>query len=690
MRRTALFLASTTFLLSAQSALTDQLGSPSDTPAIVAQEAGATPEADQEQLLKREAEQAQRKAEEDAARQAEEAQRGAEEAKRQADEAARAQEAETVQRAEEAKKAAAEEAERQREAQKAAQEEAKRQADEAHQAGEEEAARQIEEAKKAAAEEAAAAEKAQKEAAEQAKQQADEARNAAEEDTAKQAEKNKNAAAEEAEKAAQEAEAARKAAEDASQTQGEAEKEAAEQAAREAEAEASRKAMEAEAAKKAAEGAADAQTTQPPVEDVTPSDQQQPPAAEPAPASPNAQPPAETTETAPTPAQDPQKPGPETAQPATPLPENVAPVLDSAKEPAPAPAPTGSPAGSNEAAGQPLTPAPVAQPATPPAPPPATDAEAQLQREPVKIESIRLEEGTRIQREPRRERRRDVEVVREIEDRTIVEINNNIFVESPDRSRLSRDAEDVYYENLPRGRVRETIVRPNGVQVVTIRNRYGDVIQRSRVLPDGREVVLNYATDFDNEDDQDWRDPGLDLPPMHLTIPVNDYILDAEELPEDRIYEFLARPPVERVERIYSLDEVRRSARIRDKVRRIDLDTITFGFGSSDIAENQIARMENVADAMLEVLEKNPAETFLIEGHTDAVGRDQSNLVLSDRRAEAVAVALTNVFGIPPENMATQGYGERYLKIKSDKPEQQNRRVAIRRITSLVAPVASR
>ena len=81
--------------------------------------------------------------------------------------------------------------------------------------------------------------------------------------------------------------------------------------------------------------------------------------------------------------------------------------------------------------------------------------------------------------------------------------------------------------------------------------------------------------------------------------------------------------------------------------------------------------------------------SFLIEGHTDAVGSDEANLALSDRRAEAVADALTNVFAIPPENLATQGYGERYLKVKTEKPERENRRVGIRRITPLVAPVAS-
>ena len=92
---------------------------------------------------------------------------------------------------------------------------------------------------------------------------------------------------------------------------------------------------------------------------------------------------------------------------------------------------------------------------------------------------------------------------------------------------------------------------------------------------------------------------------------------------------------------------------------------------------------------MQKLLEKNPAETFLLEGHTDAVGSDNANLALSDKRAEAVAEALTNVFDIPPENLATQGYGEQYLKVNTQEREPENRRVAIRRVTSLVAPVAS-
>jgi outer membrane protein OmpA-like peptidoglycan-associated protein len=362
------------------------------------------------------------------------------------------------------------------------------------------------------------------------------------------------------------------------------------------------------------------------------------------------------------------------------LPENAAPVLDSAKEAAPA-------AGDDGA--EQAQPAP----AEPPAPPPADDRAAQEQVQPAEIQAVTAEQGERITEPPPpmvEMRPEGVDVVREIGDRVVIEINNIIIVESSDRSRLTRNAREVYYEDLPRGRIRETVIREDGTQVITIRNRYGDIVRRSRIAPDGSEYVLVYVDDRDYERLDDWRDPGLDLPPMRLDVPVSEYILDADDVEDpEAYYEFLERPPVERVERLYSVNEVKRSARIRDKVPRIELDTVTFEFGSAEIGEDQVSRLEGVAEAMERLLKKNPAETFLIEGHTDAVGSDVANLALSDQRAESVAEALTNVFGIAPENLATQGYGERYLKIKSDEQERLNRRVVIRRITSLVAPVAS-
>ncbi|WP_236771916.1 OmpA family protein, partial [Agrobacterium tumefaciens] len=340
---------------------------------------------------------------------------------------------------------------------------------------------------------------------------------------------------------------------------------------------------------------------------------------------------------------------------------------------------------------------------------PTSDAEAQragaaegkAPPPPVKMEAITSQQGERVDRRPQYERPEGVREWQPREGRPrdrdrdgdapiILQFGDRVVVRGDDNQRFIRDGGEPYYERLGGGRVRETVERRDGTQVVTIRNRYGDVIQRSRIDDRGREYVLFYAPELMEDPDRDYvyRDPGLDLPPMRLRIPVTDYIIDTSSDPDRDYYRFLEQPPVEPVERVYSLDEVRYSARIRDKVRRIDLDTITFATGSAEIPMAQARSLRKVADAINKALNKNPGETFLIEGHTDAVGSDESNLVLSDERAASVANVLTDVYGIPPENLATQGYGERYLKVQTLGPEQQNRRVTVRRVTPLVKPVA--
>ncbi len=367
--------------------------------------------------------------------------------------------------------------------------------------------------------------------------------------------------------------------------------------------------------------------------------------------------------------------------------ENAAPILDSQKE--------------TETAGEAQTDGSAnaaAQAEAEQAPPPETDAAAQAEAVPEasEIQSATSGEGTRVeeaQAQSRVEQRSDAEIIGEIAGRVILSLAGRQIVGHDDRDRLRRGADEIYYEELRRGRTRETIIRPNGTRIVTIRDRYGDVIQRSRITPDGREYILVYAGDRDDDNGRRnrWRDPGRDLPPLRLRIPAREYILDARRVEDpDRYYEFLDQPPVERVRRLYSIDEVKYSARIRDSVRRVDLDNITFDFGSASIGESEIAKLDGLANAMSRLLDENPAETFLIEGHTDAVGTETANLALSDRRAESVARALTDVFEIPPENLVIQGYGEAYLKVNTEAPNRTNRRVAVRRITPLVAPVANR
>ena len=251
-----------------------------------------------------------------------------------------------------------------------------------------------------------------------------------------------------------------------------------------------------------------------------------------------------------------------------------------------------------------------------------------------------------------------------------------------------QDHDSTTYDRLSQGRYRETILRPDGTRIVTIYDRDGDVLRRSRFDPDGREIVLAYYDYSKDPDLGQWRDPGADLPPLQLRVPVQDYVLDADQADAGQIQQFFSRPPVEPLHRLYSISEVERSARLRDILPRVELGDLTFDTGSADLGTDQIGALSSVANAMLALLQQNAAETFLIEGHTDAVGSDASNLVLSDARAASVAQILTQAYHIPPENLATQGYGAHFLKIQIDGPERLNRRVVIRRITPLITASA--
>ncbi len=206
-----------------------------------------------------------------------------------------------------------------------------------------------------------------------------------------------------------------------------------------------------------------------------------------------------------------------------------------------------------------------------------------------------------------------------------------------------------------------------------MRDRDGNIIRRVRRTPDGREIVL-----IDNRFPEGQEAPPariILLPPPRIEIPEERYIVDIGRASQQQLQEALLAPPVQAIERPYTLEEVTRSESLRSYVPRIDLDTITFDFGSATIGSDQMQALGQLGLAMEEVLAENPDEVYLIEGHTDAVGSDYDNLILSDRRAEAVAVALSQNFDIPPENLVTEGYGEQYLKVPTEGPARENRRV---------------
>jgi OmpA-OmpF porin, OOP family len=254
------------------------------------------------------------------------------------------------------------------------------------------------------------------------------------------------------------------------------------------------------------------------------------------------------------------------------------------------------------------------------------------------------------------------------------------FVRHDEMERFRYGARDIRTERVG-GENRTIVVRPDGTQLITVVGADGGLLRRIRRDREGREIVI-----IDNS----YRDPRavggfyVDLPPPVIRIPYDRYIVDSEDAPPDLIYDTMVAPPVDRIERRYSLDEIRYSPSVRQLMPSIDVNTINFETGSWEIPPDQAARLQSIADGLNRAIQRNPREVFLIEGHTDAVGNDTDNLSLSDRRAESAAELLTQQFQVPAENLTSQGYGSQYPKEQTTGPSRINRRVTIRRITPLL------
>ena len=101
---------------------------------------------------------------------------------------------------------------------------------------------------------------------------------------------------------------------------------------------------------------------------------------------------------------------------------------------------------------------------------------------------------------------------------------------------------------------------------------------------------------------------------------------------------------------------------------------VLFATGTAEIAPRGTRSIEK----LVAVLQKNPNLTVLVEGHTDNTGNDQSNLALSEKRADAVKQVLVSK-GVKAERINTRGYGKQYPVAPNDSPSgrQQNRRAEV-------------
>ena len=88
------------------------------------------------------------------------------------------------------------------------------------------------------------------------------------------------------------------------------------------------------------------------------------------------------------------------------------------------------------------------------------------------------------------------------------------------------------------------------------------------------------------------------LPPPVIRIPRERYILEAERASPLEIYDVFMEPPVERIDRRYTVEQVRYSAPLRDpRMPRVDLD-VNFDTGSWQLTPEQVDRLGAIAEGL--------------------------------------------------------------------------------------------
>lgn len=236
---------------------------------------------------------------------------------------------------------------------------------------------------------------------------------------------------------------------------------------------------------------------------------------------------------------------------------------------------------------------------------------------------------------------------------------------------LRQPGSTVATENFDDGSSRTIVTRADGSRVVTIRDADLRILRRTLVSADGTQTILL---------DETTAVEPVDV--ASLPAPAQSFDGSAADLDEVQLREALMGASA--VDRRFSLSQIRDIPEVRSLVASVDVNAVTFETNSAAIEADQAKTLTALGDIIREAIDSNPNEIFLIEGHTDTVGDPAANLALSDRRAESVALALSEYFQVPAENMVVQGYGEQFPKIQQEGDVRENRRASVRRITDLL------
>jgi outer membrane protein OmpA-like peptidoglycan-associated protein len=134
--------------------------------------------------------------------------------------------------------------------------------------------------------------------------------------------------------------------------------------------------------------------------------------------------------------------------------------------------------------------------------------------------------------------------------------------------------------------------------------------------------------------------------------------------------------------RSLSMGEREEIAEIASTKPKIDLD-IQFDYNSAEISKTSMPSVQELGKAL-----SNPdlkGSTFVVAGHTDAIGGEEYNQGLSERRAESIKRYLSDKYGIASADLVTVGYGKSKPKDPNAPMDPINRRVQVVNMASKTA-----
>jgi outer membrane protein OmpA-like peptidoglycan-associated protein len=134
--------------------------------------------------------------------------------------------------------------------------------------------------------------------------------------------------------------------------------------------------------------------------------------------------------------------------------------------------------------------------------------------------------------------------------------------------------------------------------------------------------------------------------------------------------------------RSLSTGEREEIAEIASNKPNIDLD-IQFDYNSAEISKTSMPAVQELGKALSNASLRG--STFVVAGHTDAIGSEGYNQDLSERRAETIKRYLTDKYGINGTNLVTVGYGKSKPKDPNAPMDPINRRVQVVNMDSKTA-----